>query len=996
MSFFDKEARVSAFRRAKIFFHRESRILPHINFDAKFVWEYTQRMSMAIFKKLYKNLNPKQREAVDIIQGSVMVIAGPGTGKTSILTLRIANILRKTDTPPDSILALTFTEAGVKAMRQKLLHIIGPRAYEVRMHTFHSFANDLIKRYPEEFERIIGSEHMEDLEQIKIVEELIGRARFAKLRPKNSPTYYVLPVIDAIKNLKREDVSPKLFSKLLSGAPGAKSDKMERSKELVQLYRAYETELVRRRLYDFEDMIIEAVRALTRSREFKLELQEEHQYILADEHQDANRSQNRLLELLCDYDEQPNLFIVGDEKQAIFRFQGASLENFLYFKKKFPKARIIVLTDNYRSQPLLLSAAHSLIAKSVTPGERFRKKLVARAKHPPLKIRVVEVENERNELSWISCAVKQKIKKGAEMKEIAVLARDNKDAEKIEYALRGANIAVARRGDTNVLESVRIDALRKLFVAVLNPAVSECVALVLLFDFLELPELAVIDAIRARDKDVLIRRIGNCGKELAEFQRKLFAWQKIAHNEPLVASIEKIARESGFIGNALTRDDAPAALEHYAAFLEGAKRLAERDKRAKLADFLARLERAEAHGVGVVSSAEPSHGVRVMTAHKAKGQEFDFVFIAFAQDGKWGGRRSRSLFELPIYLNADVKEGTDDERRLFYVAITRARREVSVCWHAKGEDGRDILPSRFIFEMEKSVLSPITIQNSGLVSERASLRQKHHPPFFRDKKYLNSLFLEQGFAVTHLNNFLECPLKYFFLNLVRLPRAQTGPELYGQAVHIALAAHFNAYRRDADKPLSETLRIFDGALRRTHLSGQDFKVYLADGKKEIRGYLLSREFPRACWNEYRVAGILLPVGVNLLELTGNLDKVELGSAGGVSVVDYKTGRPKTRNELLGKTKGSDGNYYRQLVFYKLLLDGSKKKEWKMKTGAVDFIKPAADGRYRREVFEISDNETGELKKQITEVAARILDLSFFSDGCGKKECEWCRLCSVLR
>ncbi|MDP3661582.1 MAG: ATP-dependent DNA helicase [bacterium] len=967
-------------------------------------------MSDTVFNDLYKKLNKAQREVVDAIQGPVMVVAGPGTGKTSILTLRIANILKRTDTPADAILALSFTEAGVSAMRKKLLEIIGPRAYEVRMHTFHSFANDLIKRYPEEFSRIVGAEHMENLEQIHIVETLINRTHSSLLRPKNSPAYYVLPVIDAIKQLKRENVSPTEFVKLLARSADTKSDKWKRSRELAKLYRAYEKELVKRRLYDFEDMIIEAVHALEQNPDFKLRLQEEHQFVLADEHQDANRSQNRLLELLCDYDTAPNLFIVGDEKQAIFRFQGASLENFAYFKKRFPSARVIALTDNYRSQPTVLSAAHSLMEKSAMMGSHPHPKLAARASHAPLAIRVVETQSETDELLWMADEIGKLIKNGAVPREIAVLVRENKDAEKVERALRAHGVAAARRGNTDALQSVRIDALRKLFAAILNPADDASLAPVLFYDFLKLPLLSVMDAVRTRDEGLLIRRIVKYGKELTAFQKKIFAWQAVAHNEPLVESVERIAHESGFLESALGRHNAPEALAHFAAFLESAKRLAERDKRAKLADFLARLERAEAHGVGVISSAEAPDGVVVCTAHKAKGLEFDYVFIAFAQDGKWGGKRSRALFDLPIYGNEANENDTHDERRLFYVALTRARKEVSVSWHSKSADGRALLPSRFIFEMEEKNCEHILLQNllSGSAErklgrrdgagQRKSLAKDFRVPrgtsrikVLQDREYLNALFLSQGFAVTHLNNFLKCPLQYFFLNLVRLPRAQSGAELYGQAIHAALAAHFAARSRDADKSFAEIFRTFENALRRTHLAERDFKAYLAEGKKELKGYLASQKFPRTSWNEYRVAGVFLPVGDKKLELTGNLDKVEMLSNGSVAVVDYKTGKPRTRNELLGKTKNSDGNYYRQLVFYKLLLDEYKKRGWNMSRGAIDFIKPEKSGSYRHEEFGITDGEVRALKTQITEVASQILNLSFLQNGCGEKDCDWCRL-----
>ena len=586
----------------------------------------------------------------------------------------------------------------------------------------------------------------------------------------------------------------------------------------------------------------------------------------------------------------------------------------------------------------------------------------------------MEAADERAELAWLAGEIERLIKKGTLLEEIAVLARENKDAEKVERALRARDISAVRRGDANVLDSVRIDALRKLCAAILEPSDDALLAPVLFYDFLKLPALSVIDMVRDKENGLLIRSMARYRKECSEMQKKILEWNKIAHNEPLVEAVERIARESGFIEQMLGR------------------------------------------GIGISASREAQGGVQIMTAHKAKGLEFDAVFIVFAQEGKWGGRRSRALFDLPIY--ADIKENTKDdahdERRLFYVALTRARKEALVSWHAANEDGRALLPSRFIFEMEEKNCEHIPLQNllSGSAErklgrrdgagQRKSLAKDFRVPrgtsrikVLQDKEYLNALFLGQGFAVTHLNNFLECPRKYFFLNLVRLPRAQSGAELYGSAIHTALAAHFNAHARDADKPFADIYRIFEGALRRTHLSLSDFREYLAQGKKELKGYLASRAFSRACWNEYHIAGVMLNVGDAEIELTGNLDKVEIQPDGSVAVIDYKTGKPRTRNEILRKTKTSDGNYYRQLVFYKLLLDSAKKREWNMKTGVIDFIKPAKNGSYCREEFEISHTDVAALETQIADVAASILDLSFLENDCGEKDCEWCRLGQTL-
>ena len=955
---------------------------------------YTLGMSSAVFNHLYKQLNPKQREAVDALDGPTLVLAGPGTGKTSILTLRVANILRRTDTPPDAILALTFTEAGVKAMRRKLVSILGPRSYEVQIHTFHSFCNDLIKRFPERFSRIIGSEHMEELEQFRIMRTIVDRLKPLRLRPKNNPLYYVPHAIDALRNLKRENIGVRAFADFLARSPERKSDKWQRSRELARVYRAYERELQRRRLYDFEDMVMEVIRELEKSAELKLRLQEEHQYILADEHQDANNAQNRLLELLSDYDDTPNLFIVGDDKQAIFRFQGASLENFHYFRKRFPRARIIALEENYRSQPTLLQAAHSVIVKNA--ASKGTPPLRPRAAHPPRAIRIVEARDVRSELSYLTEEIARRLARGDAASELVILVRDNKDAEMAAAALRNDGIAVSSYADANILEHPRIDALRKLFAAVTDPASDVHLAPVLFLDFLGIPPLSALDAVHNRKKSVL-HSIG--GPALLKFRNLLLSWHRLAKNEGLVEAFERIAEESGFLRDTLARPDAAELLTRYDAFLEAAKRLSERDRRAKLQDFLERIAAAEDFRSGIFAAeAAPAGAVQVMTAHKAKGLEFDVVFILFARDGKWGGRRSRELFSLPVTRGTSEMHGAspeddEDERRLFYVALTRARKEAIVLFESTGEDGRDRLPSRFISEIDERFRSPLSFSRAN-EPPHARFKRIPRPRLLRDKNYLNALFVERGLSVTHINNFLECPWKYFFLNLIRLPRAQSNAELYGSAMHAALALHFNGLAREEDRAVSATLAFFEHCLRRTHLAAADFTSCVVSGRRELKGYLGRYVFSRNIWNEFAVGGVPITVGGKTIELGGKLDKVELLSGSAVNVVDYKTGAPKTRNEILGKTQNANGNYYRQLVFYKLLLDSGKK--WRMKTGTLDFLKPTPGGSYRREAFEIEEKEAADLRALVADISAQILSLSFPGKGCGEKECEYCRLSKALR
>jgi len=337
------------------------------------------------FEELYKKLNNAQKEAVDAVEGPVMVVAGPGTGKTQILTLRIANILKKTQAEPENILVLTFTESAATNIRRRLTEIIGVPAYSVSISTFHGFANEIIKSNPESFPTILGANNLTEIDQFKIIEEIILKTDLGFLKTFGDPTYYIRDIIKAISDLKREGISPEEFRVLAEKDKkffdsrddiyhdyGAYKGKMKleaekdqkyisKNIELAVIYEKYQIELRRLKAYDFGDMILELYKQFKKDENLLRSIQEQYQYILVDEHQDTNNAQNKIVELIMSFHQNPNIFVVGDEKQAIFRFQGASLENFYYFKKIYPSAKLIYLTDNYRSGQVILDLADSLI-----------------------------------------------------------------------------------------------------------------------------------------------------------------------------------------------------------------------------------------------------------------------------------------------------------------------------------------------------------------------------------------------------------------------------------------------------------------------------------------------------------------------------------------------------------------------------------------------------------------------------------------------------------
>ncbi len=1041
--------------------------------------------SSPVFNELYKKLNSRQKEAVDAILGPVMVIAGPGTGKTQILSLRIANILAKTDTSPDSILALTFTESAAHSMRRRLVDIIGSTAYRVNITTFHSFCNSIIQDFPDEFPRIIGSASVSNIQQITIVQEIIlsGGAKkgdkvpenFTLLKPFGDPSYYVLPSLRMIQQLKRENISPKEFlaavereeEKIKAEAtekPTKKSrakkdpdEKAERTvsaadlekriaknKELARVYELYEEALRTGRLYDYEDMILEVIRVLETNQDMLNRLGEMYQFMLADEHQDANAAQNRLLELLTSFDDNPNLFIVGDEKQAIFRFQGASLENFLYFKKLFPRAKVIGLDTNYRSTQHILDASHSLIGKNRVQDEALRVKLTAggekagdsggkngAAGAPTITLR--EFTEERYENAFVAEDIQKKIESGVKPSSIVIIYRENRDVFPLLTALERTPVPYVVRSDQNVLSDIEVRKLITLFKAVLSPAQDDLVALTLYFNFLNIDPLDAHVALEQAKKthQPITRVLARAGegaaaevfanplalRTLADHFKK---WSTLARNRPVTEVFHKIALESGFTGHVMSLPGSVSIVLKVDALFREAEKLLETNPAATLADFDQYIDTLDKFNVLIKAgqAGTLTDAVELMTAHKSKGLEFEHVYIVGAADRHWGNKREQHLFRLPEHLAPTVgkEQGIEDERRLFYVALTRAKKHIYISYSKRDKSGKERLPSQFVGEIDPALVHVEDVSaREREIAAVPEVTKKIHPantPNLLDKEFLAKRFLEQGFSVSALNNYLECPWRYFFLNLLRLPRPQSRAQLYGTAVHAALKACFTKVSEGEPVSKDYLIQTFTQTLRHEPLTDADFTLLLERGTKALSGYFdtYSAGWKGYSLSEYNIAGVFVdePEHDVKILLRGTIDRIKFLSDDHVKVIDYKTGEPESRNAIMGKTKSSNGNYYRQLIFYKLLLEGSEhaklgdgtaapsgRSKLFMDSGDIDYIEPTEKGVYRCEEFVIEDSEVTELISTIQKASREILDLSFVDQTCGDADCEFCALRKTL-
>ena len=997
-------------------------------------------MKNSVFEKSYKNLNLKQKEAVDAIEGPVMVIAGPGTGKTSVLTLRIANILHKTDTPANGILALTFTESAVHSMRKKLTEYIGAQAYRVHLYTFHGFAQEIIGRYPEYFPRIIGGAVASESERFSILEKVLQKGSFDLIRPFGKPLLYVRKALSVISDLKRDTITPEAFKKLLqeekkdlARAPGVHERgrlKGEYTKEhldavrnnaknleLAELYAGYEAALRTRGLYDFEDMLIELVSALRAHKDLLRSLQEEYLYILADEHQDANNAQNAALELLSDYADTRNLFIVGDEKQAIYRFQGASLENFLYFKKKFPDARLVLLDENYRSTQTILDVSHALIGTvGITKDIPMRPRLRATslAKHAEQPVRLISFENEESELAGIARDIAGVVKSGVSPHDIAVFVRTNAQINPVGNALQAVEVPYTLFADDDVLDDPTIGKLMIILRAVVSPESDALAGEMLFVDFLGLNPM---DAVRL-NRTASERRMSplellsgrRTSVELIDslaaknLAKKFSDWMQYAHNQNASDAFLSIARESRFQEHLLSSSDALITLEKLSRLYDEVKTFLIAHKRARLADFVEALETLKRHGATLSFSRKSfgEHGVAVLTAHKSKGLEWRRVYLLHSADRVWGNRRSVGGFRLqPPLSSAGESEREEDERRLFYVALTRAKELVTLSYARHDQNGRDRLPTRFIeeipSELTKREEGARTAPSEGLQSALRGTDKSMRDTW--DRTYLRELFLNHGMNATALNNFIECPWKYFFRNLVRLPDVPGKYLHFGTAVHAALKACADARREDRAFSVADFVGAFERTLAGLPLSHVDFDAALEKGRKILPEYLKGRSslWHKNALTEYEITGVFFPLadGTKLL-LRGRIDKLELLSGREVNVADYKTGSHRTRNEILGKTKNSNGDIKRQLDFYRLLLELHDGGKYEMVSADIDFIEPDKQGKIRMpEHFEITHEDARAVSETLARVAGEILAFSFWDTRCGEEGCEFCRLRELL-
>ncbi|MFA6050116.1 MAG: ATP-dependent DNA helicase [Candidatus Paceibacterota bacterium] len=957
-----------------------------------------------VFDEKYKSLNRKQKEAVDAIYGPVMVIAGPGTGKTTVLTLRIANILLKTDAKPDEILALTFTESGARAMREKLRELIGDTSFRVGIFTFHGFANYIRGLYPENFEKIGERMPASDADKIAIIEEILSKKSFKELRVSEYGVS-IGKISGRISDLKRELVSADDLKAILrkekkeieSWREGLekvnKTTEKEierrekgqrRLEEFAELYEEYEKELEKKAYYDFDDAILELIRALKDNPDMLAEVRESFQFVLADEHQDANGAQNEILKLFKGEDaDPPNIFVVGDDKQSIFRFQGASLEHFYNFSDEFPGAKKIALEDNYRSQRLILDASHSLIGRD----GRVHQKLTANVIHPEKKIEITEYLKHETELAHVAKRVKE-IVASAPNGTVAVITRHNQTLFELGAYLRAEEVAFSIAGERSLFDDFEYQKLRSLLEALCNPFDGRLLqALYKGFFGATITDILLIaGGAKSSRKDFatvfleggftdldLSDEVGL--KETARAVKKLIAQAK---KTPVLDFLKEIRAE--IYANA--KPEAFAALR---SVFDEAGKLTLRNRTATLDDLVSHLKFLEKHNLAPLSSEK--HGqsqVELLSVHRSKGLEYDHVFIIDTTEKKFGGQKRGDLLSIPgVGIDTELAE----ERRLLYVAITRARRHVALSYALEGLEGGDNAPAALLEEIDPELVDRKVFDGEIAKVDLLSVAKRGKS---ETVKALQDAFLHRSFSVTALNNFIECPWKYVWRNLLLVPDV---PEFHlnlGNACHNVLKEfHLMAKKGET----TDLKSLVSRCVHKEPFTANELPLALEKAEEYITVYCKSF----APFDPDAKVFVEEPLSFVYtakdgersfdVTITGKID-LAIEKDSDVSVIDFKTKKRMTRNAIMGNTKTDNGNEMRQLQFYKFLIENTK-SDLSVSKGILTFLVPEG-GKILSEEFELLDKDKEGIEETLRNALFSIHSFNFFDKTCGERDCEYCK------
>jgi DNA helicase-2/ATP-dependent DNA helicase PcrA len=1005
--------------------------------------------------------NSKQMECIKTLDGSVMVLAGPGTGKTFTIIQRIKYMLEQ-NILPETMLCLAFSDAAANEMKIRLVKEMGTIASAVTIHTYHAFCNEIIQQYPHKFELLAGVGLIDDISKRNLMKETIDEYNPVFYRTKwGDAHYYINDLIDATDEIKKNQVTKEKYFEVLTNSPDwqGKLDelladkieqeekekkgtrnrlktvlnnieshqrKMGKAKEAWEIYEIYDRKLKENNFIDFNDMINLVLEAFDKDEDFLKQVSKKYIYFLVDEYQDTNYSQNQIVFKLAEGSKNENIFVVGDDDQIIYGFQGAQTDNLEKFLKKYPKTNVICLNENNRSTQTVLDLSYEVISRDKTRLENnedfseyhILKKLTA--KNPdiicndrktklygftdPSQENNYIVEEIENIISADSMPVNEEGEK--DLSQIAILTRWNKEIEHFAELLKSKNIPFQIKSSKSIFE-LKPSILTYFYIKTLENQelfADKLFGMLLSkpFEFEAEDYNFLLEQNRLNHKDFIFNISSNIGREwknsekVNSFITVFNELKELKAHEPLKNLIVEIINRTEileyYVNSEINKVENISSLKR---IIDEASSYANLHKSATLQEFINHLDTAFHDDISICIDKDDyiQNAVQLLTLHGAKGREFEYVFIPNLVSKNWEKRRESNSADLPIEKTTfagdpDIAKKAE-QLRLLFVGITRAKHSLFLSYSNSQNNkplelteylasiaGRNDILETKNFELKQDDLSLEIVK---------SLRKSafNNKESFKDE--LKARIKEFTLSPSTLNSYLNCPRNFLYSSLLQIPVKDKENEkaAYGSAVHKTLeAASTQAIETGNYPDQSAFIEMFN-----KKLSAQKFetltkrKEYEDRGTKSLKSYypILTAIPPE------RINGLEVKLGYVPVEdyfIKGFIDRIEKNNDGTFSLYDYKTGSAKSKSQI---ADGKDYEHYlNQLRFYKFAFETLHAGEKVSQVGLIYVEEP--DNNFYTELCE-EDNSV--IKEKILNSYRQIHDLNFAPAEQSEKTCGYC-------
>ena len=858
-------------------------------------------------------LNKEQQEAVKFGGGPLLIIAGAGTGKTTVITERIKYLIFSKKAKPSEILALTFTEKAAREMEERVDMAMPLGFTQMWIMTFHSFCERILRREALHIGLDPRYKLMTEAEAIQLLRSNIFKLDLNYFRPLGNPNKFLSGMLQHFSRLQDEDISPRDYVDWVAKQktkPGIEKIEIKKWQELSKAYKAYDEIKVKEGLMDFGDLIVKTLKLFRERPNILKEYQKQFKYLLVDEFQDTNFAQNELTKLLAG--KTGNLNVVGDDDQSIYRFRGAAVSNIVQFRKNFPKTKVVVLTKNYRSTQEILDRSYDLIQFNnpdrLEVVEKIDKKLKSQTTKDGPEIVFIHqgrVENESEQVANEINRLSQE--EGYSWKDFAILVRANNHSEPIMRSLSRKGIPFQFLGPGRLFKQSEVTDLISYLKVLYDFSDSVSFYRLLSIDHFDLSgrDLAELgnfarkynislfeSAEKIDDIPVSKRTKATIKKLLKIIDKHLNLVKKETAGQLLYFFLE----ETGLLTKLLSPESAEAEnkAKNIAKFFDKLKTYEVDHQDASVSAVVDWLDLSMELGESPLATNEDwtqINAVNILTVHSAKGLEFPVVFIVNLVGQRFPTMERREQIPIADELIKEILPVGDfhleEERRLFYVGMTRAKEKLYLtAADYYGEAKREKKLSPFIFEAlgdkTLSAEKPLTKVDQLSFLDYKTPKKKQHPEADFLPLHIDYLSYSQ------IETFLTCPLHYKLRYVYKVPTPPSASLSFGTAMHATLKNFYEEVarkKRPSDKLLFDLLE--KNWIKEGFKSKKHEKEFFNKGKLYLSGFLKNgfnpRVLPVALEQPFTV-----PVGKDL-KIGGRIDRIDEIGRGEIEIVDYKTG-----------------------------------------------------------------------------------------------------------